>query len=253
MPEPVKKRIPKRLRIEPLLEAVCELRFDGDPAAGGALPGILFEKLKAAGRTAAIESSPLASVPLAVRNTQEAWRYAPTSVLRYDNYAVLTGDRVAALSVTRPYPGWTKYQQQISKLVGWLRDSNMVSTPEQWTLKYLDLFECGPEEIFKKLRAQIRVGKWRPEPGELRLQMKVQQSVFDGVVQIMNPGRVTVAGQLKQGLVTDVQVTWKNQPGGDFWRDLSAMLDQARAACHELFFGLLTEETLKAHGPIYED
>ena len=248
-----KKRMPKRLKKEPLLEAVWELRFEGDPAAGGVLPGILFEQYRASGREPKIETLPPALIPPATRNAQDAFRFAPTSLLRFGNYAVLTGDRIAALSVTRPYPGWAEYERRISELAGWLRDSKMVKTPEQCTLKYLDFFECGLEEVFKRLRVQIRIGKWQAEPGELRLQMKVQARRFDGIIQIMNPARVTVEGQAKEGLVTDVQVTWKKKSDGDFWKGFPEMLARAKTACHELFFGLLNEETLQAHGPIYED
>lgn len=62
-----RRRIPRRLMVEPLLEAEWELRFESAAAAGGALLGTLFEKIKAQGENVSIEALPLASVPSNVR------------------------------------------------------------------------------------------------------------------------------------------------------------------------------------------
>ncbi len=253
MPTKLKLRIPKRLKVEPLLEAVWELRFEGHLALDRALLGLFFERLKAAGHSVTIEALPLASVPPNVRGGQEHLRYAPTTVLRYENYAIFIGDRCAALSVVRPYPGWLEYQKTISTLATWLRESGMVSNVEQSTLKYLDFFDYRPDEIFRKLRADIRLGGIKPKPGEFQLQVKVERDGFEGTIRIMNPMAVTVEGQVRQGLVTDIQLSWKNPGSREFWADLIKDLNKAKNACHELFFGLLTEETIKAHKPIYED
>ena len=248
-----RRRIPRRLMIEPLLEAVWELRFEGATAAGGALLGTLFEKIKAQGENVSIEALPLASVPSNVREAQEQFRYAPTTVLRYRNHAIFVGDRCAALSVVRPYPGWQEYEKNISTLAGWLRDSGMLKTVEHSTLKYLDFFDYRPEEVFKKLRTDIRLGGIKASPGEFQMQAKVEKSGLAGTIRIMNPTSVAVEGRVRQGLVTDIQMGWGNQGSQDFWAGFNNQLRKAKIACHELFFGLLTEETIKAHKPVYED
>ena len=46
-------------------------------------------------------------------------------------------------------------------------------------------------------------------------------------------------------------MAWQAEASGDFWKDLRQTLPEAKKACHQLFFGLLTEETLTAHMPIY--
>ncbi len=253
MAEKSRKRIPKRLKKEPLLEAVWELRFEGDPAAGGALPGILYEKLKAQGENATIETLQLGSIPRKMRETQEQLRYAPTTVLRYKNYAVFIGDRTTALSVVKPYPGWREYERVISTLVTWLRESGMITNVEQSTLKYLDFFEYRPDEVFKKLRVQVQLGGAKLQGGELQLQAKIARDGFEGTIAIMNPRTVTDQGQSRQGLVTDIQVSWKNKESQDFWVDFPEHLRKAKILCHKLFFELLTEETLEAHKPVFED
>lgn len=248
-----KRRIPKRLNIEPLVEAIWELRFEGDPAAGGALPGILYEKLKAKGRDVKIETLPLASVPRNTRDAQEQLRYAPTSSLRYDNYTVLTSDRSAALSVVRPYPGWRGYADSISELAQWLQNSGMVKNIEQCSVRYLDFLPCEPTEILKLLRLDIDVGDLQFAAGPLTLQLSLQRNGFNGIIHIVNPATVTFEGQIRQGLVTAVQVTWTGPGDGNFWREFPDELLHAKTTCHELFFDLLTEETIKAHKPVYED
>lgn len=85
------------------------------------------------------------------------------------------------------------------------------------------------------------------------MQAKVEKSGLEGTIRIMNPTSVAVEGQVRQGLVTDIQMGWRNQGSQDFWAGFNNQLRMAKIACHELFFGLLTEETIKAHKPVYED
>ena len=248
-----KRRIPRRLETEPLLEAIWELRFEGDPAAGGALPGILYEKIKAEGREAKIEALPLGSVPRNMRDAQDQFRYAPTSALRYNNYTILISDRIAALSVVRPYPGWSEYAEHIFELVQWLQDSGMIKNIEQASVRYLDFFECGPHDIFKKLRVGIHIGDLKVGPGPLTLQLNIARVGFDGTINIANPTSVAFEGQVRQGLVTGVQVSWKSSGDENFWKTFPDKLSAAKKTCHEVFFELLTEETVRDHKPIYED
>ena len=248
-----KKRIPKRLGREPLIEAVWELRFEGDPASGGALPGMLFEKLKAQGENASIEALALSSMPRNLRDAQEPFRYAPTSVLRFKNFAIFIGDRCAALSVVRPYPGWSVYEKAILTLADWLRHSGLLKNVEQSSIKYLDFFSCKPEEVFRMLRAGVQLGGLRLKGGGLQLQAGVERDGFEGMIRIANPATVLIEGELRQGLLTDIQFGWKVLKSRDFWAAFQEDLRKSKTLCHELFFELLTEETLKAHKPVYED
>ena len=251
MAKEVAAQIPKKLNKEPLLEAIWELRFDGNPAAGTALLGLLFKKYAIDGREVKIQTLPLASVPPEARNSQEPLRYLATSILRMENYGALIGDHAVALSVTKPYPGWTALRKKILELAKWLQQSQLIGQPQQCTLRYIDFFPQLEIEPLRSLRLEIHAAGMQPGAGELKLQMPVKKGIFDGVIQIMNPATVTVMNKQERGLVTDVQVTWHNKASVNFWKAFPSVLDKAKSACHQLFFGLLTEKTVKYHDPVY--
>ena len=253
MAPPLVKRIPKRLTDAPLLEAVWELRFDGEESASAGLPGMLLGKFHAAGREMRLEEMPLAAVPREVRKTQESLRYAPVTALRSENWAVLIGDRVAALSVARPYPGWATFRSRIVELWNWLKETGLTGEPRGFSLKYIDFFPGSPCDTLKLLSLQVRVGEMVPQAGEIRLQLPIVFDDHAGLVQILNPvspgGVPLEAGS--SGLVTDVLINCPFAVGDE--ADFGQRLDQAKTLCHRVFFSLLRPDTIEARGPIYED
>ena len=207
-----KKRIPKRLAKEPLLEALWELRFIGDPATGIALPGALLEMLRATGRIARLEILPLAAVPVEFRNAQEQLRYGHTHALRGDGYTILTGDNVVALSILKPYPGWSTFKKRILELANSVRALGIIQNPRTFSIRYVDFFAGLPSETLGLLSTNIQVGDMKPVSGEVRLQMPVIIDGFQGLLQVLNPVRLAndLGATETSGLVTDVLVAGSN-------------------------------------------
>ena len=248
------RRIPKRLKIEPLLEAVWELRFAGDSSTAIALPGALLERLRAAGRQAKPEYMPLASVPAEFRKANEQMQYSPTAALRGDGWTVLTGDNVIALNVQRPYPGWARFRAQILELANCVKETALIREPVGIAVRYVDYFPGTPQETLKLLAANIQVGGLTPESGSIRLQMPVSVDGMNALIQIFNPVRLKGDPATEAtGLVTDVLVADNLAKLAGPWDGLADRLDKAKAACHRLFFSLLTMDTINALEPVYED
>ncbi|EQD66026.1 hypothetical protein B2A_01325, partial [mine drainage metagenome] len=255
MPPHTEKRIPKRLGKEPLLEAVWELRFVGDPATGVALPGALWEKLRAGGRIANLEILPLATVPVEFRNAQEQLRHGATHALRGDGYTILTGDNVVVLSVLKPYPGWNDFKTRILELVGWISELGIIQNPQTFSIRYIDFFEGSPSETLKLLVANIQIGNRTPALGEFRLQMPVNIEGFQGLLQVLNPVQLANGVGLTEtrGLVTDVLVAGEMASIPDAWDGFEARLEKAKAICHCLFFALLKSDTIESMDPVFEE
>lgn len=243
-----------RLKKDPLLEAAWELRFAGDPAIGAALLGTSLEKLRATGRAARLELLPLASVPAALRNTQEQLRHGATHALRGEGYTILTGDDVVALSVVRPYPGWSNFKARILELAAWIKDTGIIPQPLGFSIRYIDFFPGPTKETLKLLAINIQIGGLVPESGELHLQLPACSQGFQGLIQILNPAQVAAGGAHgSTGLITDVLITDDAASLPDPWKCFEERLDQAKVICHRLFFSLLKPDTIQSMDPVYED
>ena len=245
------EKIPRKLEIEPIIEAVWELRFEGDQAAGAALPGILFENLKSPQYNPTIETFALASVPREVRDNNEQLRYAPTAVLRYGNYSIFIGDRSIAVGVVCPYPGWDFYEGEIGRVVKVAKESGLVKDPERVTIRYIDYFDASPGGGMALLNLKLSVGNLESGFDELGVEVKTTEEDFECVIRIRNPATVVIGKQTKRGLVTDVQVGWRTAENSEFWQYFPEKLRHAKKLCHERFFGLLAPETLARHKPVY--
>ena len=136
----MKNRIPVRLRKEPLLEAIWEIRFSGaKPLVADLLPGMLFKSFP--GKYDTAFRLPGADIPAPVVEHDPNLRYAPKIRLEGANQAVLIGDRVVSLSCRRPYSGWAKFSDDIRELAEAVQETGLVDRLERFSLKYIDLIE----------------------------------------------------------------------------------------------------------------
>ena len=70
-------RLPIRLGAEPLLEAVCEMRFASSFPASNILPGLLLQGLQAEGNQISMQRLPASNLPKEMREIDPALRDAP--------------------------------------------------------------------------------------------------------------------------------------------------------------------------------
>ncbi len=248
---PPNERIPIRLGKEPLVEAVWELRFDGEESVGSALPGILYEKYHRENPDLKVQALPLVRMPGEVRSLQPSFRYMPMHSLKFGNFVVFTGDHVVALSVSAPYPGWSCYCEAICRLAHWMKESGLVRTPTQFSLRYTDFFE-GDRQILGNFRLALKAGSYEPSEDGFQLQMGIKVDGMAGAVQMAFPAQMTHQdSRIRIGLVTHVQANWTAASATTFWAQYEASLGVAKAACHKVFFNLLTDEAIKAMDPVY--
>jgi|GEM_PF-2400448 uncharacterized protein (TIGR04255 family) len=244
-------QIPVRLGKEPLMEAAWELRFDGDATAGSLLPGVLYEKYRNEFPDLKMAILPASAIPAEARATQPPFTNLPTHALKFGNYTLFVGDQVVALTVTRPYPGWQKFKPRIVELATWLRELRPVGRPRQMAVRYTDFF-AGADELLGKIQLNASLGDWRPSSRGLQLQMGINLGPLSGTIQVQFPVQVSAAGTASQdGLITIVQMAKMVADGEDFWADHEGLLDRAKTACHQVFFGILKPETISELEPVY--
>lgn len=245
------QRIPVRLKREPLLEAVWEIRFQSSNlSVGDLLPGFIYKALS--GRYPDIVRLPIADLPAPVLEQDPSFKYAPRFRLSGTNQAIQVGGYSVSLSCRRPYSGWTVFSEDILALIGVVRETGLIEHLERFSLKYLDLIELDQPPNLNCLNIELKVGSHQITTRPLNLRTEIQEAGLVHVIQILSPAEASLRDDSNQltGVLVDIDTI---RPIGEreSWDVLGNDLDEAHSASKAIFFSLLTEKTVLKLEPQY--
>jgi len=244
-------KIPVRLKKEPLLEAIWEVRFSGAKSSvADLLPGMLFKALSDKYKN--IVRLPAASIPGPILEQDPGLRYAPKIKLENGNQAVLIGEHVVSLSCRRPYSGWARFAQDIDALAKAVQGTNLINTIERFSLKYIDLIELDPSIGLNCLNLDLKLGNHEINTKPVQIRTEIKEDNLIHIVQIISPADVQLPGSGKlTGVLVDID-TIMALSGGNTWVTLKNQLDGVHLACKKMFFSLMKRETIERLEPVYE-
>jgi uncharacterized protein (TIGR04255 family) len=245
------QRIPVRLKREPLLEAVWEIRFQSSNlSVGDLLPGFIYKALS--GRYPDIVRLPVADLPAPIVEQDISFKYAPRFRLAGTNQAIQVGGYSLSLSCRRPYSGWKTFSADILDLISVLKETGLIDHLERFSLKYLDLIELDQPPNLNCLNIELKVGSHEISTLPLNLRTEIQEGPLVHVVHILSPAEASLQGDSKKlaGVLLDIDTI---RPIGEreSWDVLGNDLDEAHSASKAIFFSLLTEKTLLKLEPQY--
>jgi uncharacterized protein (TIGR04255 family) len=245
-------RIPVRLKKEPLLEAIWEIRFSGGKSpVADLLPGMLFKSFPGKYGTAA--KLPIADIPAPVIEHDPNLRYVPKIRLAGVNQAVQIGDRVVSLSCRRPYSGWARFSADIREVAKAVQETGLVDRLERFSLKYIDLIELEKPVGLALLNLDIKMGGYELAAKPVQLRTEIKENDLTHIIQIISPAEVELPGtegRLK-GVLVDID-SIKPMRDDESWDALQQRLDDVHVACKRMFFSILKPETIEALDPEYE-
>ena len=245
--------LPTKLKNEPLIDAIFEVRFAGNMPASVVLPGIFFGRLLG---QKIIEQLPIAQIPKPLRDADQNLRFAAISRIDWDTYFINVGDFSLSVSCKYPYPGWNKFRDVIVQAIEILDDSGIVEKVERYSLKYVDLFPAtsdGEKVSMLNMKVMIADHELKEEPFQIR--MEIPKDRFIHAVQMVSSAKAVLHnGTTKDGLVVDVDtLSVLNGISMQTLRDdFSAKLDSIHSANKKMFFDCLRPETVAALEPSYE-
>jgi len=249
------RKIPVKLRNEPLIEAVWELRFrPKESSAGEHLLAMLYKEFWRS--YPKIVRLPMADIPSCVREQDSKLKYLPKIRLMGENRAIQIGDFVVSLSNRRPYMGWRDFSQAIQQLVGLLHQSELIAIGERISLKYVDLLEMDVPPSLARLDLELTMAGERIQTAPVHLWTKIEdQEGIVHIVEISCPAelRFPENPSSRCGVLLDIDSV-KRLPENKPWQEeVQRALNPLHEASKRIFFHLLTSETIEALGPIYEE
>lgn len=245
---------PKKLKKEPLFDAVFELRFNSRSAASSILPGFLFSKLSGSDN---IEKMPAAQLPEQVRETDPNLQFAPLIRFHWGSFLILIGDRSILIACKMPYPGWIKFKAGILEVLQLLDEINIIESTQRFSLKYVDLIPA--REIMEQVslvNINLNIADHTLVKEVFQIRVEIPKGDINNVVQILSSAEITsVENGLKTyGIVIDIDTmkTVMNVKLKNLLLNLSTDLEELHDSNKEIFFRCLKQETIDALEPIYE-
>lgn len=246
-------KLPHKLKKEPLVDAIFELRFSSKIPASSILPGILFSALP---EEKVIEPLPAAQLPKQLRDTDPNLHYAPVVRLIWKEFFILISDRSLAVACKIPYPGWVKFKDAIIQVIQVLSDSSVVENIQRYSLKYVDLIPSNNvKEQVSFINFNASLGNHKLEKEVFQFRIDIPQDNYIHAIQLVSSAGLTLNdGTKKEGIIIDIDSICDvgNQQISDFNNKFHEKLDDIHLKNKKMFFECITPETLKYLEPIYE-
>ena len=245
-------RLPKKLKKEPLVDAIFEIRFSSKIPASSVLPG-LFDPLMLAERN--VERLPVADVPISLRHADSNLRYAPVVRLGLDKFFLLISDFGVALACKMPYVGWDAFKAKILEVMLLLKSKNVVESLERYSFKYVDLIEgANLRDLISQIAIGIEIGRHpiKSEPFSLRVEMLRDDLLH--IVQVIAPVSLMTPSGQRNGAIVDIDVICNNviPDFSVFENHLPGALEVIHQAAKQMFFDCLMPETITRLEPVYD-
>jgi len=240
-------RVPQKLVDPPIVETICELRFQESTVAAHAAV-VLYSEIR--NEFPQIENLPHAQIPVELLLADRNLAFATTHRFVGDSVVVSAGPRTVNFTRGAPYPGWDVFRKEAMnvfekalKVFG--------EKVERIGIKYTNFIEAptGTDSLVMS-KAKISLGdldlankpilvrtEIRPNPAQTAIVQLVAQAQLNGP-----------AGQ-QVGLAMDVDsIAFGPFSGAD---EITAALERAHSYEKEVFFSLLSDDTIKKYKPTY--
>jgi len=247
------KKLPSKLTKEPLVDATFELRFKSTTQASTLLPGMLISKLSSPGDGIQVERMPAADMPIQIRESEPALRFAPLVKFTLGNFIIMIGDHSLAIGCVMPYQGWTTYKAMIKSVVMALQDAWYIQEVERHSIKYVDLIETDSlVEQVKAVAINLSIKNYHLTQENFQVRVEIPEGDHIKIIQLLT-GAVLQGGHQRSGAVIDVDIVRNlSLSFEDYIKNLDTTLEDLHTLNKAGFFSCLTEETLNSLGPIYD-
>lgn len=245
--------LPNKLKKEPLIDAVFEVRFDCAVPASQVFPGFLYSQLEG---NKTIEALPVAQLPKEVRDGDPNLKFQPLSRLDWGQFLINISDFSVSISCKYPYPGWDTLKPVIIKVMNCLSESRISRTIERYSLKYIDLIPSSDNrQKVSMINFDVTIAGHKLEKEPFHIRIEIPRDNMINVVQVVSAAKATLHnGTTKEGLIIDVD-TVANQNAiliEALLDGFSDKLDAIHQTNKAVFFDCITPATLKSLEPVYE-
>lgn len=251
------RRLPTRLGIQVLLEALFEIRFSPKQGAADLLPGILLHAFEEKPR---VERLPLADVPQQVRLMQPDLAAQPVVRLVWSTHSIYIGDSLLGIACVLPYPGWKKFKDIIQNLMNNKMIHEVLNSPNRFSVKYVDFL---PDSKFpgiqNKLNWQVNIAGESYTGNPITLRTEKSMDGYVCIMEVHSPAQVQLANASQNltelGTIVSFDLIKNLQPNlnwEDFLKNFDADVEFLHQEGKKKFFDCLTPEVNEMLMPSFD-
>lgn len=245
-------QLPKKLKNEPLIDAIFELRFSSSDSASNILPGFLFGALEGDKK---IERLPAAEMPKQLRDSDPNLQFAPQVRLFWTDYVISIGDHNLSIGCKYPYPGWDAFKKAILGIINVVKGIPFIQTVNRFSMKYIDIIPSkGLQEQISLINTSIVIGGHVLEKEHFALRIDIPENETIHIVNITSSAVAKLQdGSTRNGIIVDIDTIAdaKNQEFEQWIGELPEKLDIIHLANKKMFFKCLNPETIDSLEPVY--
>lgn len=246
--------IPKRLKKEPLIEAIWQVQFEppADQPIGDLLPGMLYSSLRDKHPQLQLHRLLTADIPPQVAQFDPNLRHIAKYRMEEAELPFLfqLGDRTVTLNCRKPYVGWDAFKAKTLALIDILDRSGLIPTPTRHSLRYIDLLDLEPAPDLSALQVKIEIGGLDTAAKPMQMRIELPENDCLHVVQLATPAQATLPVGMMAGSVVDLETLPISNPQS--WQDVRDQLDRLHDRSKHLFFEhILTQWAIERLEPEY--
>lgn len=245
--------LPRELEIEPLVDAVFEVRLSGTAPLADILPGYLLHVL---GRDTVLTRLPAADIPRPLRVDNPDLQFAPIQRLEWSKYFIAFGDSNIVISCKLPYPKWANFKSAILEIMRNIAKLELLGNVERYSVKYVNLIQAPTfAEQVQKIRMDIKLGDIQVSDDHMSLQVHRKEGDIVHILSVVTGAQGQMPnGESIFGALVDIDSIREvsSQSFGQLVATFESGLEELRQANKAKFFGCLTDLTIQEMRPKYE-
>lgn len=251
-------RVPTRLGKEPIVSAVCEIRFASDLPVAQLLPGALYQHFAAQDPGVTIASLPSSELPPAIRAADINLRYAPVTAVKTSMGSIHISDFSIGVIAPMPYPGWTKFETFLASVFEVVWKLNIVRRMERHSIKAIDFlrgsFFSFPPHAGLNLRLEVSGVSLAELPTTIRSEVRFNNAIHVIEMQTMVKERKS-SGEEENGALLSVDSVVTHDAASDSGiptlPDLVSSFRTLHVSNKQVFFHCLSDAAIEALEPTY--
>lgn len=246
-------KMPKVLGKEPLVDAVFEVRFGGEPQLADIVPGVLFGQMDP---KPIIQRLPAHEIPEQIRENDRNLTFAPILRLELKQFTISIGNRNVIIGCKLPYPKWPAFKEAILDITRRISEVGIAGSVERYSVKYVNLIEAPTiAKQIEKIAMSIHLGDFKVNNDHVSLKIHRKDGDILHLISVVTGAQAQLTnGKQVFGIVVDID-SIRNVEFPDFRTfvaELEPALETLRQANKEMFFGCLTETAIREMEPQYE-
>jgi uncharacterized protein (TIGR04255 family) len=121
-------------------------------------------------------------------------------------------------------------------------------------LKYIDLIELDQPPSLRCLNLELKMGGYEIDTRPVQLRTDIKDEDLIHIIQVISPAEASVPGEPRKvvGVLLDID-SIRPMKEDESWSDVDSHLDEVHLLSKNLFFDLLTPETIEKLEPEYEE